>query len=50
MRYHARNAKGVEFYLIELVKQLKEVGVEHFDVIPEWSKPILQYVVKEEGL
>ena len=40
-----RNVKGVEFYLVELVKVLKNMGIDTFDVVPEWAKPILQFIV-----
>lgn len=46
----SRNTKGVEFYLIELMKLLKAMGVEHYDIVPEWAKPILHYVLEHEGL
>ena len=45
-----RNVKGVEFYLIELIKLLKVLGIDNFDIVPEWAKPILQFVVDHEGL
>ena len=45
-----RNVGGVEFYLVQLLKLFKVVGVEVFDIVPEWAKPILQFVVQNEGL
>lgn len=40
----------MEFYLIELIKLFKNLGIENFDIVPEWAKPIIQYVLFNEGL
>lgn len=29
---------------------LKGLGVESIDTVPEWAKPVLQFVVRNEGL
>jgi hypothetical protein len=42
--------KGVEFYLVDLMRVLKLLGIESIDTVPEWAKPILQFVVHCEGL
>jgi len=36
--------------LVQLLKLFKMVGVEVFDIVPEWCKPILQFVVQHEGI
>lgn len=35
---------------MQLLKLLKVLGIDAFDIVPEWAKPILQFIIHEEGL
>ena len=41
-----RKVVGVEHYLVQLLKLMKVLGIDGFDIVPEWAKPILQFVVQ----
>lgn len=30
--------KGVEFYIVDLIKVLGLYGIRKFDIVPEWAK------------
>lgn len=30
--------KGVEFYIVDLIKILNLIGITKFDIVPEWAK------------
>jgi hypothetical protein len=32
------------------MKLFKNLGIENYDIVPEWAKPIIQYVLTNEGL
>ena len=40
----------MDFYLGELMKVLHAMGVRKFDIIPEWAKPMIKFVLEMEGI
>lgn len=34
----SNSMKGVEFYIVDLIKILNIYGIRKFDIVPEWAK------------
>lgn len=44
-----RSMKGVEYYIFDFVKILGVYGIRKFDVVPEWAKNVIKFVVDKQG-
>ena len=42
--------KGVEFYVVDLIKIFNIYGVKKFDIVPEWAKDIITYIIESQGI
>lgn len=41
--------KGVQFYTVEMVKILYELGIKKYNAVPLWAKQIIPSIIKNYG-
>ena len=42
--------REVEFYIVFLIQIFNSYGIKKFDIVPEWAKDIMCYIIEKQGL